>query len=206
MYELRTAEVVIVIDQDQKMVMVSKDSFKILGYINSELIGQKVTILMEERKARVHQYHIDNFVKDGAQRSDIGKFKAIRKDGSTIDVYVWIYMDEAIKFGDGYLILGGLFDAEVVDNFNDSAKRQAFLMNRIDELATAWLVDKKEADAKMITALANIQAIMGVKLNPLMNEEQKQMSIQIINEGGKASQDTNLDAEGDINTRDIKNG
>lgn len=190
MYELRHSSLIIVANRKQEILYASDNSLSILGYTSKEMLELKLTDLMDERKARVHQYHIDNYSEKGAIREDVGRFMAIRKDKKEVEVNVWIPGKYAFEIMGETLIVGALWDAKVIDSFNSLNSQQKAMNQKIESISSELLDGIDDIKDIILKGLGYKKAV----------DEQKDRSINIINQGGKASQDTNVDGDfnGDI--------
>lgn len=202
MYELRESAVVVTINQDQEIVLCGDNSLQLLGWTSEEMMQKKITDFMDERKARVHPIHTSEFIKNGAQRKDIGEFDVPRKDNSTVHIYVYITSKQAVFRNGEHLITGAMWPAKIVDGFNSMRKQNQQMFEDIKEHSST-VYKQLNAVKDQVEGLQNL-LVQTALANKSLSAEQKDHFIQIINEGSK---DTNVqgDVKGDLTGRD-KNG
>ncbi len=106
--------VMVMIDKSGRIVLVNRKTEKLFGYTSSELLGQKIELLMPAAERGQHQGRIDRYfvspdVLDLSERAmGAGReLYGLRKDGSKFPVEIGL---TPIHTDDGVMVLGAVVD------------------------------------------------------------------------------------------------
>jgi len=106
--------VMVMIDKSGRIVLVNRKTEKLFGYTSSELLGQKIELLMPAAERGQHQGSIDRYfvspaVLDSSERAmGAGReLYGLRKDGSKFPVEIGL---TPIHTDDGVMVLGAVVD------------------------------------------------------------------------------------------------
>lgn len=123
----------ILINQEGMITLVNKQTEVLFGYARSELIGEKLEILLPERFSLHHSTHRNTFFKKPQTRSmGVGRdLFARRKNGTEVQVEIGL---NPIETAEGQLVLASIIDITERKIQENSLKKQVELETKNKEL------------------------------------------------------------------------
>jgi len=141
-------DAIVIIDADGIIQTVNPSALQMFGYIEAELLGQPVNMLMPEFHARHHDMYINNYVESGnAKIIGIGReVQGLRKDGSLLPTRLAV----------SEVFTGGKrFFAGFLHDLTDIKEAEAAILKLNEELEE-MVVARTEELSKAVNTLLNI--------------------------------------------------
>ncbi|WP_323797265.1 sensor domain-containing diguanylate cyclase [Nisaea sp.] len=124
----KTADAIIVIDQDQKLVFFNRASEKMFGYEASDVLGKQLEVLLPHRLRLSHAHHVGEFLKSSIDTKYMGNRNQTilgrRADGCDIKLGVTI-----VRIRDGMKVLFAAvlrdigWRVELIDEITEIARK-----------------------------------------------------------------------------------
>lgn len=141
---------IISIDERGKIELVNPAAAQLFGYEISELLGQKINILMPKPDATHHDSYINNYLETG-KRKIIGigrEVKGLRKDGSVFPMRLSI---SEVKLHDRRIFTGIVHDLTEQKNIEQKLKEEKERTQHYLNVAnTIFVVVDKEENVTML--------------------------------------------------------
>jgi PAS domain S-box-containing protein len=157
----------VMIDKSGRIVLVNRKTEKLFGYASSELLGQKIELLMPAAARGQHQGRIDHYfvspaVLDSSERAmGAGReLYGLRKDGSEFPVEIGL---TPINTDDGIMVLGAVVDITIRKQAEDERRQFNQRLEQQVTLRTAQLeAANKELDDFAYAASHDLKAPLRV--------------------------------------------
>lgn len=152
---------IVAVDESGCITFVNPQMTRMFGYTTSELLGERVELLVPEEARRPHRSHSAGFIRSPSTRP-MGRGRELyarRKDGSTFPVEIAL---SEIEDGGESKVMANITDITERKRAQDAIERQAERLRAIREIDKA-ILSAESPSSLAAAAVRRLRALLGLR-------------------------------------------